>query len=84
VASWPQINDELRAAGGIVLGGGKREPEPPAAGRLGAGRASVMPSTRRRTASGEVNEVIRTALEERSHRNRSFEIPARELFGRRP
>jgi hypothetical protein len=84
VTSWNAINDELRAARGVSIGGVKREPEqPPAAGRLGAGRAGVMPSTRRRTASGQVNEVIRAAAEERGHRNRAYELPVSALFGRR-
>jgi hypothetical protein len=83
VGSWDAIGDELRLVRGVSVGGSKRAPEQPAVGRLGAGVAGIY-GVRRRGAAGDVNAVIRQAIEERHSRNRSYELPAGALFsGRR-
>jgi hypothetical protein len=38
---------------------------------------------RRSDAPNEVNLILRQAARERGHRNRSFDLPADALFGRR-
>ena len=68
---------------GVTVGGTECEPERPAEGVLGAGRAGVLPSTRR-GAGIDVNATLRAAWEQRHHRHRTYELPAGALFsGRR-